>query len=143
MTVNAIDTNLHLSAFPATYVVPGYLQALGYTATTNLLIGNPLHTDPGTIRISGYFTGAGNVTQIPIGFQPTSISIIDVTNNIQWDWYRGLPATDVIKTVSTGTRTVDTTSAIVVSTDLSGNTVLTIAAATAANAAVLIYKIDG
>ena len=143
MTVNAIDTSLHLSAFPATYVIPGPLQALGFTATTNLLIGNPVTTDPGTIRVSGYFAGAGNVTQIPIGFQPTSISIIDVTNNIQWDWYRGLPATNTIKTVAGGTRTVDATSAIVVTTDLSGNPVVSIAAATAANAATLIYKIDG
>lgn len=131
MTVNVIDVALHLTAFPTTYTGPGNL------------IGNPLHTDPGTTRISGYFTGAGNVTQIPIGFQPTSISIIDVTNNIQWDWYRGLPATNTIKTVAGGTRTVDATSAIVVTTDLSGNPVVSIAAATAANAATLIYKIDG
>jgi hypothetical protein len=141
MTTNGIDVTLHGSSFPATYTVPGALQALGFTSTANLLIGNPLFSDDGDV--SGYFTGAGNVVDIPVGTQVAAVTITDVTDNIRWDWYRGMAATNTIKTVAAGTRTVDTTSAISVSTDFAGNSTITLSAALAANGSLLIYEIEG
>jgi hypothetical protein len=131
MATKYIDINLHVSAFPATYIGVG------------TLIGNPLVTDPGTERVSGYFTATGEDVIIPLGMLPTHIVIVDVTDNIQWDWYRGLAATNTIKTVAAGTRTIDTNSAIVITTDLAGNASVKIAAATAVNASLLIYAIEG
>ena len=131
MATKYIDINLHASSFPATYTGVG------------TLIGNPLVTDPGTERISGYFTGTGDAVIIPLGTQPTHISVVDVTGNIVWEWYRGLAATNTLKNVAAGTRTVDATSALVVSVDLAGNGTLTIAAAVAVNTNLLIYSIEG
>ena len=141
MTINAIDITFHGSSFPATYIVPGPLQALGFTTSTNLLIGNPLYSDDGDI--SGYFTGVGNVVDIPVGTQVAAVTIVDITDNIRWDWYRGLPATNTVKTVAAGTRTIDTTSAISVSTDFAGNSTITLSAALAASGSLLIYEIEG
>jgi hypothetical protein len=141
MTTNGIDVTFHGSSFPATYIVPGALQVLGFTSTANLLIGNPLFSDDGDI--SGYFTGAGNVVDIPVGTEVAAVTITDVTDNIRWDWYRGMAATNTIKTVAAGTRTVDTTSAISVSTDLAGNSTITLSAALAAASSLLIYEIEG
>jgi hypothetical protein len=131
MTVNVIDINFHGSAIPSSgYVGPGNL------------VGNPLVSTGGTTRVSGYFTGAGNVTNIPLGTLPTYVGIFDITNNISWEWFRGMPATDVFKTVAAGTRTVDTTSAIVVTTDNAGNATVALTAALAASSAVLCYSIE-
>ena len=131
MTTKYIDINLHASSFPATYTGVG------------TLIGNPLITDPGTERISGYFTGTGDAVIIPLGTQPTHILVADVTDNIIWEWFRGMAATNVFKDVAAGTRTVDTGSALVVSVDLAGNATLTIAAAVAVSSSLIIYSIEG
>ena len=129
MTVNVIDVALHLTAFPTTYTGPGNL------------IGNPLLSPPGQSTLSLYFTGAGNVTNIPLGSVPVRITLVNITDNIVWEWFRGLPATNTIKTVSTGTRTVDTGSAIVVTTDLMGNATVSLPAATAVNSSAFVATI--
>ena len=131
MATKYIDINLHGTSFPATYTGSG------------TLIGNPIATNPGTERISGYFTGTGDAVVIALGTQPTHVVVADVTGNIVWEWFRGLAATNVFKDVAAGTRTVDTGSALVVSVDLAGNASLTIAAAVAVNGNLLIYSIEG
>jgi len=130
MTVNVIDLALHTAAFPSTYTGPGNL------------IGNPSESVGEVVSISGYFTGAGNVTNIPVGFQPKHIQIVDETDVIVWEWFRGMAATHVLKTVTVGTLTVDATSAITVNTDLAGNCTISLSAALAASGSNLIYKID-
>ena len=129
MTINAIDITFHGSSFPATYTGDG------------TLIGNPLFGDDGDF--SGYFTGTGDAVSIPVGSQVAHVKIVDVTDNIVWEWYRGFPATDALKTVAAGTRTVDATSAIVVTTDLAGNSTIALSAALAASASLLTYQIEG
>lgn len=130
MSTNVIDINVHGSAFPATYTGPG------------TILGNPLVSASGISGIAGYFTGNGNATNIPIGTLPIHVAIFDATNNISWDWYRGLPATDTVKGVAAGTRTIDTGSAIVVTVDYAGNATVSLSAALAASGALLIYEIE-
>jgi hypothetical protein len=130
MTTDVIDLTFHGSSFPTTYIGVG------------TKVGNPLSAVSNPPRISGYFTGAGNVVSIPVGFQPSHVRIVDETDVIIWDWYKGLAATHTIKQVTAGTTTVDTTSAILVSTDLAGNCTITLTAALAVNAANICYVID-
>ena len=130
MTIDVIDPQLHLSAFPATYVGVG------------TLIGNP-YLDMDTNELNGYFTGSGNDVQISIGFAAQEIESFDATDNIRWQWRRGLPATNTIKTVAAGTVTIDTTSAIDVSTDLHGKSIVTFAAAAVPSGKLIIYDIEG
>jgi hypothetical protein len=129
-----IDITFHGSAFPTTYIGDG------------TLIGNPLNSANG---VSGYFTGAAAAVSIPLGFQPCEVQVVDETNVIVWKWFRGLAATHTLKQIagSSGadviTSTVDTGSAIVVVTDNSGNSTVTLSATLAASSANLIYKITG
>lgn len=140
MTTNYIDLAFHGSAFPAAYVVPGVLQALGVTTTTNMLIGNPVLDNDSDV-ISGYFTGAGNAVVIPIGFAPTKITVTDWTNTVLWEWKYGAPAT---KTMKNGV--LDTNSQIVVTQDMTsgiGNVCsVTLGATLAANSAVLSFRVE-
>jgi hypothetical protein len=130
MTTDVIDLTFHGSSFPTTYIGVG------------TKVGNPQSAVAVPSTISGYFTGAGNVVSIPVGFQPSHVQIINETDNIQWDWFRGLAATHTIKQVAAGTTTVDTTTAIAVSTDLAGNCTITLTAALAVNSSNIIYVID-
>ena len=131
MSTKYIDLNIHGSSFPSTYIGSG------------TLIGNPIVTVGGMIAASGYFTGTGDAVVIATGFQPTRVRVIDETDVIIWEWDRGLAATHTIKQVTAGTTTVDTTSAIVVSTDLAGNSTVTLSAALAVSGSNLIYRIEG
>lgn len=90
------------------------------------------------------FTAAGsNTVDIALGNEPLSVKVFDMSNVIVWEWARGMAATKTIKTVTAGTTTVDTTSAIVVSGDANnGNHKVTLSAALAAAAALLVVKID-
>lgn len=130
MTTDVIDTQFHLSAFPANYVGVG------------TLIGNPYH-DIDSDEVNGYFTGSGNAVQIPLGFAAQEIEIFNVTDNVRWQWKRGLPATNTIKQVAAGTVTIDTTSAITVTTDLQGKSTILLAAAAVPSGKLIIYDIEG
>ena len=129
MTTKIIDIAFHEASFPATYTGVG------------TLIGNPIYSEDGDVE--GYFTGTGDAVSIPIGSQAVHIKIVDVTDNIIWEWYRGFPATDTLKTVAAGTRTVDTTSAIVVTTDFAGNSTVLLSAALAASGSLITDEIEG
>jgi len=131
MTTSIIDASLHTSSFPATYTGPG------------TLIGNPLQTGSQDTELYGYFTSNGNAVQINCGFQPLKVELTDVTDVILWTWQYGMPATDSVKVVTAGTTTVDTTSAIVVSTDVAGDCTVTISAAAASTAKLILYHISG
>jgi len=165
-TANFIDVSLHASAFPATYVPPGSLQNLGVTlggtltsttyTTASTMTAGPASGDTGVILlgktvqgpdadvISGVFTGAGNVTYIPVGFFPTKIEVIDWSNDIVWEWMFGAPSTDSMK-ITTATA-VDTGTAITVTADKAGGngnvTYITLSSTLAASAAVLSFRIE-
>ena len=130
MTTDVIDTQFHLSAFPANYVGVG------------TLIGNPYHNIDSD-ELNGYFTGSGNDVKIAVGYAVQEIEIINVTDNIIWLWRKGFPATNTLKTVAAGTRTVDTTSAAVVTTDLQGKSTVVLAAAAVPSGKLIAYSIKG
>ena len=130
MTVrDVIDINIHGSAFPGTYIGNG------------TLLGNSRYSDVARV-VTGYFTSDGNAVDIPLGFEPQHVEFIDVTDVVIYDWQRGLPAGDTIKTVTAGTTTVDTGSVEVVST-FDGRSTVSLSAAAASTAKLWLYKIIG
>lgn len=65
-------------------------------------------------RASGIYTGDGSGSvQLFIGFTPSYVMVYDDTDATKWEWMEGMPATHSIKTVTGGTQTSDTGSAIV------------------------------
>ncbi len=133
MATNIIDTMLHGSAFPSTYTGPG------------TLIGNPI-SEQDTQGVSGYFTSNGNATEILLGFVPTEVEIVDVTDALTWKWQYGMPSTDAIKiTLGTVAGALDTTSQIVVGGSVvdgsGGNGTVTLGATLCGTAKNIVYKI--
>ena len=158
MTTNYIDIAFHGATLPATYIIPGALRAAGCTDTATLLGGN-IVADLEDDDISGYFTAAGNVVSIPVGFNPVRVQVINWTDGIKAEWMWGAPATDTLKTlvnaatvVGAGGGTVpaddvlDTNSLIVVTptNGVPGSVAsVTFAAALAVNTKVLSFRIEG
>ncbi len=50
-----------------------------------------------------------------VGFQPRYVKVVNLTDRIQGEWYEGMAADSMIKTVAAGTRTLVTSDAITVS----------------------------
>ena len=145
MATNYIDVAFHGSSFPATYVVPGAIRALGQTDTSNMIAGNIL-ANLGDTEISGTFTALGNAVVIPIGFNPTKVEVVNWTDGKRHTWMLGAPATKTLLETSTPTIGVDATSLIVVSPadgTPGSNGSITLAATLAVNAKVLGFYING
>lgn len=132
MTTDVIDVSLHTPTFPATYNGPG------------TLIGNPKQSAGLETDVMGYFTSDGNAVQLPVGFQPLHIVVLNETDGIEWDWRRGMAATHTKKTTFSGpTIAIDTTSAITVTDGGAGNFTVNFTAALAGTSKNIIYEIDG
>lgn len=56
-------------------------------------------------------------TTFNFGFKPRLVQVINTTDRITDEWYEGMAATQVVRTVAAGTRTLDTNSYIVVNAD--------------------------
>ena len=150
-TINTlfVDPTIHGSAFPATYVVPGSLQALGCTgaspgsstgtasaaspwyvaADTNtwtLVAANCVSFGGGADDgIAGYLTvpTLTNVTNliIPVGFAPSHIHVIDWTNYVEYEWFLGAPSTKTLKRSASSTyNSVDGNTIITFTADADG-----------------------
>jgi len=65
----------------------------------------------------GSFTSDGSAQTITLGFKPTWMKVFNETDVITWEVNLSSTATKVWKTVTAGTLTVDTGSAIVINTD--------------------------
>jgi len=132
MATLIIDPSLHVSSFPATYTGPG------------TLIGNALQTGSQDTELYGYFTSVtGDPVQINVGFQPLKVEIVNETDTILWTWQYGLAATHSVKTVAAGTVTVDTGSAVTVSTDVAGNCTVTLSTTLCGAAKNILFHISG
>lgn len=66
---------------------------------------------------SGTFTGDGTAITLTLGFVPRWIQAINETDVETWQKTGTMGATKTIKTVTAGTTTVDTASAIVINSD--------------------------
>lgn len=114
-----------------------------------------IYTGPGTIdanaEISGgvgnlttcNWTGSGNAVQVNVGFHPRRVFLMNMTDNISFEWITGMAATDTVKTVAAGTRIIDTTSAIVPTADAAGNDTIAIPASAAPSTKLLVLTIQG
>lgn len=66
---------------------------------------------------SGSFTSDNTATTITLGFKPRWVKVINSTDVIVWEKIEGMAAANSVKTVTAGTTTVDTGSAILINTD--------------------------
>ena len=129
MIIDYIDPAFHGSSFPATYVAPGNLQALGVAATqgapaaaASLPATSPQYvagdTNTYTLRAASARQSSGgdltlsvaaataslNFAVIPVGFFPSKIEVL-YNNAVLYQWFAG--STDIfILTVSGNTVTV-------------------------------------
>lgn len=66
---------------------------------------------------SGSFTSDGSAQTVTLGFKPAWFKVINETDVIVWEVFASSSATKVVKTVTGGTTTVDTGSAVVINSD--------------------------
>ena len=136
MTVDVIDTSLHVSAFPTTYTGSG------------TLIGNCISSGGDETDVHGYFTSDGNAVNIMIGFRPLEVEIINNTDGITWKWQHGMTATDSVKVTLGGSfaGVLDTSTAITI-TDLDtgskSNYMVTLSAGLVGTSKLILFKVEG
>lgn len=132
MATDIIDTSIGNATFPATYIGPGTIAASVLNA------GSVSHDT------AGFFTSAGNAVQINLGYQPLEVVVTNITDSLVWTWKYGFPANDTIKlTLGTVAAVLDTTGAIVVSSDPAGNCTVTLSAAAAGTSKAIVFDIEG
>lgn len=66
---------------------------------------------------SGSFTSDNTATTVTLGFTPRWIKVVNSTDTIVWEKIEGMAAANSVKTVTAGTTTIDTGSAILINTD--------------------------
>lgn len=66
---------------------------------------------------SGSFTSDNTATTVTLGFKPRWVKVVNTTDVIIWEKIEGMSSTHSIKTVTAGTTTIDTGSAILINTD--------------------------
>lgn len=64
---------------------------------------------------SGSFTSDNTATTVTLGFTPRWVKVVNSTDVIVWEKIEGMAAANSVKTVTAGTTTVDTGSAITLS----------------------------
>lgn len=72
--------------------------------------------------------GSGNIVILP-GFVPKYVKVMSATSRIQKEWFEGMNVTDSILTLANGTRSLVTTSGLLISTATSGTAPVTYEAA--------------
>lgn len=81
----------------------------------DMATGSVSRTGMGVARGSqGKATGDGTALSVTLGFRPKYVMIYNATDATKWEYLDGLAATQSIKTVTAGTMTTDTTSAITI-----------------------------
>jgi hypothetical protein len=105
----------------------------------------PDYTAEGVVRHAyGKLTGAGEAVSITLGFTPRIVRVVNATDRITDEKYAGMASTEVVHTIATGVRTLDTGSLITFktpTTDLARG--FDIAAAAAINAKVIYWEAIG
>lgn len=61
----------------------------------------------------GTHTGDGTLLTVTLGFKPMHVVLVNLTDAIRYEKIDGMAATDTVETVTAGTTTIDTGSAIV------------------------------
>lgn len=63
---------------------------------------------------TGSATGDGTAIEVSLGFKPRYIKVFNLTDVVVWEKFEEFTAAQAIKTVTAGTTTLDTTSAVVI-----------------------------
>lgn len=63
-----------------------------------------------------------------LGFRPTYVQLINLTDRITYEWYEGMAEGDYIKTVAAGTRTLETDDVLVIEDDSGSRASIAVAA---------------
>lgn len=66
---------------------------------------------------TGSFTSDNTATEVVLGFSPRYVKVFNATDVIVWEKTHTMTDAQSIKTVTAGTTTLDTTSAIVITTN--------------------------
>lgn len=66
---------------------------------------------------SGSFTSDNSATVVNLGFKARWVKVVNSTDVIVWEKIEGMAAANSVKTVTAGTTTIDTGSAIVINSD--------------------------
>lgn len=66
---------------------------------------------------SGSFTSDNTATVVTLGFKPRWVKVVNTTDVIVWEKIEGMAAVNSVKTVTAGTTTIDTGSAILINAD--------------------------
>lgn len=66
---------------------------------------------------SGSFTSDNTATVVTLGFKARWVKVVNTTDVIVWEKIEGMAAANSVKTVTAGTTTIDTGSAILINTD--------------------------
>lgn len=73
----------------------------------------------------GVVLASGTLT-LTVGFEPTYVKVINVTDRITQEWHKGMNQGDFIETAANGTRTLETDDKLVVSISQTGSAPVTI-----------------
>lgn len=63
---------------------------------------------------TGTFTGDGTLTNVTLGYRPKMVTLVNVTDALKLEKIDGMAANATLQTVTAGTQTVTTTSAITI-----------------------------
>lgn len=106
-----------------TYTIETVTNAL-LTATNAEANGFSIYDSLGAATVlqrTVTLAGDGTVVIRP-GFVPKYVKVASITSRIQKEWYEGMNITDSLLTVAAGTRTLVTTSGLLISTSAAGGT---------------------
>jgi len=77
----------------------------------------PMQFAEGTVTYDATAITTTDYTRIACGFKPRYIRWLNLTDRIQIEWWEGMTASQNLRTVAAGTRTLDTTASAVVVDD--------------------------
>lgn len=83
---------------------------------------------------TGGHTGDGTILTVTLGFKPQHVTLINITDVVRFEKIDGMAANATLETLTAGTTTIDTTSAITLT-----DTGFTVAAAVNINAKVFVW----
>jgi hypothetical protein len=80
--------------------------------------GTVTSRDAGITHLAtGSITSDGTAITVTLGFKPRWVKVVNSTDAIIWEKIEGMAAANSVKTVTAGTTTIDTGSAILINTD--------------------------
>ncbi len=84
------------------------------------------YTAASDVYSSGGVTLASGVLTISVGFEPTRVQVVNVTDRVTQEWYKGMNKGDFVETAANGTRTLETDDKLVVTAAVTGAAPVTV-----------------